>query len=220
MAQIIAVSGYKDSGKTTLCRKLLEELRSLGVRVGYIKRTAESVLPGGAEVDTRVARDIGVDSVLWGSDGLLLESALGAGTAPEVIASRYFPDAEIILLEGGKNLTLPKIWVCSEKDGEEINFPGIFVRYDRRLTGGREGLFGVGSEGEIASLLESLVRGKGWRSASVYIGDRLLPMKDFVADFVRGGTLGMIGSLKGAELDSDVRIFIKHDSAERQKEEK
>lgn len=218
MAQIVAVSGYKDSGKTTLCQKLLEELRSLGVRVGYIKRTAEPVLPS-AEVDTCAARALGVDSVLWGSDGLLLESALTAETAPEVIASRYFPGAEIVLLEGGKNLTLPKIWVCSEKDGEEINFPGIFIRYDRRLAGAREGLFGAGSEREIALLLESLVRGNGWRSSSVYIGDRLLPMKDFVADFVRGGALGMIASLKGADMDSDVRIFIKYDSAKLQKEE-
>lgn len=209
MAQIIAVSGYKDSGKTTLCGSLLENLAKLGVRTGYIKRTAERLMDPEAVVDTGAARALGVDSVLWGENGLVLESALAADSAPETVVSRYFPDAEIVILEGGKNLVLPKIWVCSEKDEGRIDFPGIFIRYNRKSNGGEEGVFGAGEEGKIAEVLAGLVRGKGYRSASVYIGDKLLPAKDFVADFIRGGALGMITSLKGAEINSDVRIYLK-----------
>ncbi|MDR3076810.1 MAG: molybdopterin-guanine dinucleotide biosynthesis protein MobB, partial [Synergistaceae bacterium] len=36
---MIAVSGYKDSGKTTLCRAILSALSSRGLSVGYMKRT-------------------------------------------------------------------------------------------------------------------------------------------------------------------------------------
>lgn len=214
MTLIIAVSGWKDSGKSTLCRGLLRELRVLGVKAGYIKRTAERALPAGETPDTSSARAMGFDSLLWGRDGLTLESSLDAETTPEMIVSRYFPYAEIVLLEGGKNLLLPKIWVCSDKDEGEINYPGIFIRYDRRVCGEREGVFGAGREAEIARRLESLAKGKNYRSASVYIGDRKLPLKDFVADFIRGGALGMISSLKEAVIDSDVRIYIKRGTDE------
>lgn len=212
MARIIAVSGYKDSGKTTLCARLLSELARLGVRTGYIKRTAEGPVYSGEKVDTAAARELGVDSLLWADDGLVLESSLSPRASVETIVSRYFPDAELVILEGGKDLDLPKIWVCSEKDEAVINYPGIFIRYDRRVAVDSEGVFGAGSEARITALLKALVRGEAYRSCKVYIGDKLLPMKDFVADFVRGGAIGMITSLKGAgSIDSDVRIYIKKD---------
>lgn len=213
MTKIIAVSGYKNSGKTTLCGLLLEELARLGVRAGYIKRTDDKAVYGGIATDTGAARARGVDSALWARDGIFLESSLPPDTTAAVIASRYFPDADIVILEGGKELNLPKIWVCSDKDGKAADYPGIFIRYDRGATDKDEarGVFGAGGEARIAALLAALVQGGAYRSASVYIGDRPLPMKDFVADFVRGGTLGMIASLKGADIDSDVRIYIKRD---------
>lgn len=213
MTKIIAVSGYKDSGKTTLCAILLEELAKLGVRAGYIKRTDDSAVYGEGATDTGAARARGVDSVLWAKDGIVLESSLPADTTAAAIAARYFPDAEIVILEGGKELNLPKIWVCSDKDGKTVDYPGIFIRYDRRApdTDEGRGLFGAGGEARIAAVLAALVQGGAYRSASVYIGDRPLPLKDFVADFIRGGVLGMIGSLKGADIDSDVRIYIKRD---------
>jgi len=210
LPHIVAVSGYKDSGKTTLCGKLLEELTRLGIRTGYIKRSSEAGVFCAADVDTKAVRKLGVDSVLWGRDGIKLESSLAADVSPSVIVSRYFPDREIVILEGGKKLTLPKIWMCSEKDETEINYPGIFIRYDKRISGVRGGVYGVGSELQIVRRLAGLVSEDAYRSASVYLGDEQLRMKGFVADFVRGGMLGMISSLKGAEEpDGDVRVFLK-----------
>lgn len=141
---------------------------------------------------------------------MVLESTLSAGSEPELIAARYFPAAEIVVLEGGKNLVLPKIWVCSDSDEPELTYPGIFMRYDWRLRQGEDGVFGAGCERLMAWRLEQLVRGAGYRSASVYVDGRQLKMKDFVADFVRGGVLGMLSSLKGAEdLECDVELFLK-----------
>ena len=113
MIRIVAVSGSKDSGKTTLCRKLIKELSEMGIMTGYIKRTAEDVLSE-KNTDTGSVSDMGIGSVLWGRDGLRYELTASEDTTPYYIASRYFPEAEIIILEGGKNLHLPKIWVRSE----------------------------------------------------------------------------------------------------------
>ena len=207
MAVIIAVSGYKKSGKTTLCRKLLSELRGLGVRTGYIKRTADEALSGQG-TDTGSAAEMGFDSVLWGSDGLRFEAPLAGDAAPQAIAARYFPTAELLILEGGKELDLPKIWVRS-KDEEIPDFKGIFIVYDRTASGAGDKIYGAGSERELAIRLSQLVRGQAYRSAQVYVDGKPLPMKDFVADFVRGGILGMLSSLKGGEnCGKSVQVYL------------
>ena len=63
MIRIVAVSGNKDSGKTTLCRKLLNELEVLGIRTGYIKRTSEEVISENY-TDTGSVSAMGIGSVL------------------------------------------------------------------------------------------------------------------------------------------------------------
>ena len=137
MIRIVAVSGNKDSGKTTLCRKLLRELDEMGIRTGYIKRTSDEVLSE-KSTDTGSVTDMGIGAVLWGKDGLRYELPASEETAPHFIASRYFPDAEIIILEGGKNLPLPKIWV--KKEGEAVpEYPGIIMIYDKE--GNNDGKF-------------------------------------------------------------------------------
>ena len=206
MIRIFAVSGFKNSGKTTLCMKLLEELGRLGVKTGYIKRTAEEALSPRA-TDTGRAAELGVSSALWGADGLRMESP-AASVTPDYIVSRYFPDAEIVIVEGGKYLDLPKIWVENGEPRPE-NVSGVFMVYDRNSAGDGKMLFGAGCEAEMARRLAATVRGGFYRSAKVYIGDRPLPVKDFIADFIRGSVLGMLASLKGGgDASEGVRIYI------------
>ena len=207
MIRIVAVSGKKDSGKTTLCRKLLRELDGMGIRTGYIKRTAEDVLSE-KNTDTGSVSDMGIGSVLWGRDGLRYELTASEDTTPYYIASRYFPEAEIIILEGGKNLHLPKIWVRSEGEVRP-EYPGILMIYDRGGNKDSSLVYCGGEEKEMALRLASMVRGKAYRSSKVYFGDSPLPMKDFIADFIRGSILGMLASLKGGkDPEKTIRIYI------------
>lgn len=207
MIRIVAVSGNKDSGKTTLCRKLLRELDEMGIRTGYIKRTSDEVLSE-KSTDTGSVTDMGIGAVLWGKDGLRYELPASEETAPHFIASRYFPDAEIIILEGGKNLPLPKIWV--KKEGEAApEYPGIIMIYDKEGNNDGKFLYCGGEEREIALRLASMVRGKAYRSTKIYFEDSPLPMKDFISEFIRGSILGMLAALKGGRTtDKSIRIYI------------
>ena len=207
MIRIVAVSGNKDSGKTTLCRKLLRELEEMGIRTGYIKRTSDEVLSE-KSTDTGSVTDMGIGAVLWGKDGLRYELPASEETAPHFIAARYFPDAEIIILEGGKNLPLPKIWV--KKEGEAApEYPGIIMIYDKEGNNDGKFLYCGGEEREIALRLASMVRGKAYRSTKIYFEDSPLPMKDFISEFIRGSILGMLAALKGRRTtDKSIRIYI------------
>ncbi|KEJ91441.1 molybdopterin-guanine dinucleotide biosynthesis protein B [Synergistes jonesii] len=207
MIRTIAVSGFKNSGKTTLCRRLIEELARLGVRTGYIKRTSEDALDAEGP-DTSKLRGAGVTAVLWGDDGLRAEESR-RDMSQEYIVSKYFPDCEIVILEGGKYLDLPKIWVESETP-RPGGVKGVFMLYDRKRPGDGAARFGAGDEALIAKKLAGLVRGGNYRSSSVFVGGRELPMKDFIADFVRGVVLGMLSSLKGGRArGEEVKVFIR-----------
>ncbi len=91
MIRIVAVSGNKDSGKTTLCRKLLNELEVLGIRTGYIKNIEEVISEN--YTDTGSVSEMGIGTVLWGRDGLRCELGRSEGMTPQSIASMYFPDS-------------------------------------------------------------------------------------------------------------------------------
>ena len=208
MIKVFAVSGFKNSGKTTLCMKLLKELDGLGVRAGYIKRTSEECLSA-SSTDTGMAVAAGIRSLLWGPDGLIMESR-GAEWTVQQLVSEYFPDAEIVIIEGGKTLKVPRIWVDNGMAHPGVD--GIFAVYDRNGHGDGSLSFGAGDERLLAERLAASVRGKFYRSAKVYIGGSPLPMKDFIADFIRGAVLGMLSSLKGGgSPQGTVRIYLEGD---------
>jgi len=213
--KIIAVSGYKDSGKTTLCRELIRLLSERGISVGYIKRTHEDVTSS-AGTDSGSVTAVGIPALLWGDDGFRTEIASSDNhqSDPYEVAGKFFPAVDMVVLEGGKNLALPKIWV-SRPDENVPDVPGIIAVYDRYQGGDGECRYGANETGRLASDIAGKLK-LAPRSARVYVGRRELPLKDFVADFVAGGVMGMIGALKKPadpaddnEEGYDVRVYVK-----------
>ena len=207
--KVFAVSGYKNSGKTTLCQKLLIDLMGSGLKVGYLKRTHESVMPS-ADSDTGSIALKGVPALLAGSDGVRFEDVLSEEASPVGLARRYFPDADVVLVEGGKNLPLPKIWVINNGEDPPA-LPGIWAIYDRegKTSAKKEhSCFISGQEGDLADRIAAGVV-KGYRSACVCVGQKELPLKSFIADFISRSVRGMLSSLKdGDAQDKDVMIYL------------
>lgn len=205
---VIAVSGYKDTGKSTLCRALLAGLRERGFKVGYMKRTQEPAASSG-DTDTGAALSLGVDALLWGEDAMRFESARLSpkDASPADVAADFFPGCDVVILEGGKDFPLPKIWVL-EPHGAVPDYPGIFAVYDRHGEGNGAERYGAGEADRLISDLSAKLT-SAVRSTRVYVGCRELPMKDFVADFIGGGIRGMLSSLKGFA-SGDIRVYIRH----------
>ncbi|QTX31573.1 molybdopterin-guanine dinucleotide biosynthesis protein MobB [Aminithiophilus ramosus] len=109
MPFVVAVSGFKDSGKTTLCVELVERLKERGVDVAFIKHSCESPLSGASTDSGRILMR-GVPALLWSDEGVRLERA--GDLSLEEIVYRFFPAVDIVLVEGAKSLPLPRIWVA------------------------------------------------------------------------------------------------------------
>lgn len=208
---LVAVSGHKDCGKTTLCRNLIASLIEMEFAVGYIKRTQEFV-GSPRDTDSGSVSLLGCDSLLWGDDSFRYEAIRenACEADPRVVAGRYFPVADIVILEGGKNLNLPKIWVLGEGEAQP-GYPGIFALYDRYAPGNGRERYGKDDLARLVSDIAAMVLRDG-KSSRVYLNRRELPIKDFIADFIGGSVRGMLGSLKGIsdeELAGTIRVYLR-----------
>ncbi len=202
MPFVMSICGFSNSGKTTLCREILDLLVEDGIDTVYVKHTHEKVLsPGNSDTGILSATSQGV--ALWGPDGIRVEEKLDE-TEPVAMAARFFPGRRFVLLEGGKNLPLPKIWVGRVEDIPG-DIRGIIAFYDRDNPCSKERHFSRGQEKDLAAFVAATVRNAESSPSEVYCGGKRVPVKLFVGDFIAGAVRGMLGALKG---DFDIRESI------------
>lgn len=206
MKAFVAVSGFKNSGKTTLCLELATRLEGMGIRVGFVKRTHEAILAT-KRTDTGLFLGQGIPTILWGPDGIRGEAR---EVQPELewLVDRFMPDIDLVLLEGGKDLPLPRIWVGSPVDCPE-GVGGILAWYTRGESTEKVPAFGPGEEDQLARLLvERLIRGKNFPAISLHVDGRKIFLKPYLAKFLQESIQGMLRSLKDTE-GRDISIHIR-----------
>lgn len=111
---VFAVSGYKNSGKTTLITKLIPELKKRGYRVAVIKHDGhdfESDVPGTDSYRHQKAGAYG--TAVYSNKRFLITKESEGITEQDLFAA--FLEADIILIEGLKNSVYPK-YFCRYPD--------------------------------------------------------------------------------------------------------
>lgn len=107
---IYAISGYKNSGKTTLMTRLIRELTARGYRVATIKHDGHDFTPDVPETDSYRHAEAGAygTAVFSGNRFMITKETKGI-TERELMQA--FPEADVILIEGLKHSSYPKT-VC------------------------------------------------------------------------------------------------------------
>ena len=115
---ILAVSGVKNSGKTTLITKLLPELKKRGLQVAVIKHDGhdfEADVPG---TDSWKYAQAGADGTcVFSAKKYMVVKYVPAPSVEELVG--VFPEADVILLEGFKYSEYPKIEVIRKGNSSE-----------------------------------------------------------------------------------------------------
>ena len=107
--KILAVSGVKNSGKTTLLEKLIPALAARGVRAAVIKHDGHGFAADREGTDTwRMLRAGAVGAAIYDSEKL---QAVKYAAVTEAELVSLYPEAELVLLEGFKWTPYPKIEV-------------------------------------------------------------------------------------------------------------
>ncbi len=124
---VFAVSGWKNSGKTTMITRLVPELVRRGYKVAVIKHDGhdfESDVPGTDSYRHQKAGAYG--TAVFSDHRFLITKEYQGITERELFAA--FPEADIILIEGLKNSPYPKYFcrypeqplISAEKLADEI----------------------------------------------------------------------------------------------------
>lgn len=109
---IFAISGYKNSGKTTLTVKLVKRLSDQGYRVATIKHDGHDFEPDVPGTDSYRHRKAGAYGCAVFSPNRWMviqeQPAEEEQKIDEHVLIQLFPEADIILLEGFKHSSWPK----------------------------------------------------------------------------------------------------------------
>ena len=116
--RIVAISGIKNSGKTTLICRLLEIFKEKGLRVAVLKHDGHDFEPDVPGTDTYRQLQAGAYGTAVFSKGkYMLVKQQPQISEKELM--EFFPEADLILLEGFKYSTYPKIEIVRKGNSAE-----------------------------------------------------------------------------------------------------
>lgn len=107
---VLAITGYSGTGKTTLLEKLIPKLTACGLKVGLIKHSHHNIDVDKKGKDSHRLRLAGANPTAIACDErwvLMTETPDQAVDFQEILA--HFPNVDLVLVEGFKHETLPKI---------------------------------------------------------------------------------------------------------------
>lgn len=109
---IVSFVARPGHGKTTVIEALIPALRRKGYRVGTIKHHVHTFMMDQPGKDTYRHKEAGARTTALASPtGLAIIQDVERDPAPDEIAALYFHDVDLILTEGYKSGTTPKIEV-------------------------------------------------------------------------------------------------------------
>ena len=110
--RILTVTGRKSAGKTTLVAALLGEYRRRGLRVGTLKHGHHLTTDReGSDTWRHFVEGKAERTLVTGPDHRVLWERAADDYDPMALARRYMADLDLVLCEGWKRSTLPKVEV-------------------------------------------------------------------------------------------------------------
>jgi molybdopterin-guanine dinucleotide biosynthesis adapter protein len=199
--RIVAVVGFSESGKTRLLIRLIRELKGRGFRVAAVKRCSH-----GFALDTE-----GKDSADFsraGADGVAMIApdrwaAIGTAAAvdPSRWAGRLFPDADVVLVEGGKDVRgLRKIEVLRGDATPAASRPDELIALvaDGPRSGTAVPVFSADDISGVADLI--VAQGEaGMTEIRLEVDGQEINLNAFVQTFIEKTVVGMVTSLSGID---------------------
>lgn len=201
--RIVSIVGFSGTGKTRLVVRLIGEIKERGLRVAAVKRCSHGYTLDTEGKDTDDFGRAGADGVaMISSEGWAALRQEGTVEAP-ALAARLFPDADVVLIEGGKGAAgVPKIEVLraglSETPAcrpEEL----LAVVSDGPLPAGVPvPAFGPDEAARLADLILSLEEAP-MADIKLEVDGREVNLNAFVRTFIERTVVAMVTSLGGVD---------------------
>ena len=179
---MVTVVGRKNSGKTTLVVRLAAELGRRGHRVMTIKHGHHTfnIDPSTTDTYRHYHEGLAERVAMVAPDKFALIERRAERLAPEEVAERYLSDADVVLCEGFRDSSLPRIEVFREAAHPAPYYePGSAdaARYLAVLTdraGDAPATGAVAAAGLLAGVAVVPLADPGWLDALALLVERLV----------------------------------------------
>jgi len=212
MIPVIAFVGEKGSGKTTILEQVIDSLVERGRKVGVIKHTTHQFRLDYAQTDSARLYQAGAKMVaIAGEKGLGFYGKLEEPLSPEAMRDLFFPKIDLILTEGFKSSTLPKVLVMvSGKTPQWAGeLKGLIAVVSSETTDLKAKHFLPDQLEPLVDLLEDYInRLSRKREVNIYLDGRKLQLKPFVKDLFLNTITALVGSLKETSDARRIQITI------------
>jgi len=211
MASIVSIVGRSKSGKTTLIEKLIPELVSREYRVATIKHTPEDVSLDEPGKDSWRHMQAGSSATIIASP---VRMSLVKPLSPEMkldeIVSLFGEDYDIILAEGFKQDTAPKIEVYRREAGTRLEgVEGIVAVATDEPIDGTTGQFSLDNIAGLADLIENGYIKPHDEKVTLYVNDTLISLNIFPRSVFGGVLAAMASCLRGVDEIRTLKFFLR-----------
>ncbi|MES9853390.1 MAG: molybdopterin-guanine dinucleotide biosynthesis protein B [Candidatus Thiodiazotropha sp. L084R] len=125
---LLGFAAYSGTGKTTLLKQLIPLLVESGLRLGVIKHAHHQVEVDQPGKDSYELRKAGADRVLLATSQhwalMVDEPQPKEPELPELLERLDYRETDLVLVEGFRHLTFPKIELHRPALGKPLLFPG------------------------------------------------------------------------------------------------
>ncbi len=213
MIPIVAVVGKSNSGKTTLIEKLIPELKKRGYRVATVKHHTHPLEIDTPGKDSWRHKQAGAQTTFISTPGALgMVHSVDSDMTPLEIRNRFIDDADLVLAEGFKQLSVPKIEVfrsCAHTEPLSTGDKNLLaIASDKGLDIGAP-CCGLDDIEYLVDIIEQQVITTSGPDIIVHVDGVQIPLKPFIHDFMRNALQGMLQALKGCEDAKRIDITIK-----------
>jgi molybdopterin-guanine dinucleotide biosynthesis protein MobB len=203
---IVAVSGFSDSGKTTLVEKLVIELKKRGYHVATIKHTHHEIDNPGKDTERHLSAGSEVVMLANAKRLVVTKTSKEPDSITEMV--RLLGDKyDLILCEGFKNGKLPKIAVCQNETDLQTMSSAIAVVTDTPLKT-TVPQFGSGDVQLIADMLEREYILPHVGRLIIYVNGNHVPLIEFPRAIIASSIVGMLSALKGVDDIESVELIM------------
>ncbi len=218
--KIVAVVGPSGSGKTTLVAGLVRDFKARGLSVAAVKHAPHGFDLDPAGKDSWTYRRAGADGVGLVSDDMTAVIRTTVRPADLATAARaWFPKADVVIIEGGKSVRgIPKVEVAGRGPRDGLLTPAgellaVVAEDDGPAVPAGVPVFRPGDAAGPAALILRAVEDR-MDDIRLEVDGTVIPLNDFVRQFIETTVSSMIGTLKGIPPDPrTITLTIKRGAA-------
>ena len=216
MIPIVSIVGTSDSGKTTLIEKLVPELNRRGYRVATIKHDVHGFDVDREGKDSWRHKQAGAHTVVISSpQKLALIRDVDHDAELAELRDKYIQDVDIILSEGFKRNSQPKIEVFRKERRREL----LCTREDNLVAIASNQPFDIGvpcfdlddARGIVDLIEEKFLVGKKSPPVQLKVEGKDISLSPFVQKSIIATVRGMVSALRGCESPKNVEIRIREE---------